>query len=87
MTDVLFGLQQEFPRFRIWQEIHGQRKRYVACRLVAGTRPHSVVTADPDELRDVLSGQPCGEERPPAAPATIGPGRSGRGGGREQGVA
>ena len=37
MTDVLFGLQQEFPRFRIWQEIHGERKRYVACRLFAGT--------------------------------------------------
>jgi hypothetical protein len=64
MTDVLFGLQQEFPGFRIWQENHGARKRYVACRLVAGTRPHSVVTADPDELRDALSGQPDVEEEP-----------------------
>ena len=34
MTDVLFGLQQEFPGFRIWQESHGARKRYVACRLL-----------------------------------------------------
>jgi len=58
VTDVLFGLQQEFPGFRIWQESHGDRKRYVACRVLASTRPHSVVTADPDELRDVLSGKP-----------------------------
>ena len=64
MTDVLFGLQQEFPGFRIWQESYGERKRYVACRLVAGTSPHSVVTADPDELRDALSGRPNPEEQP-----------------------
>ena len=57
MTDVLFGLQQEFPGFRIWQESHGDRKRYVACRVLASTRPHSVVTADPDELRDALGGE------------------------------
>jgi len=63
MTDVLFGLQQEFPGFRIWQESYGERKRYVACRLVAGTRPHSVVTADPDELRAALSGRPDPEEQ------------------------
>jgi hypothetical protein len=64
MTDVLFGLQQEFPGFRIWQESHGARKRYVACRLSAGIRPYSVVTADPDELRDALSQHPGQEERP-----------------------
>jgi hypothetical protein len=64
VTDVLLGLQQEFPGFRIWQESHGDRKRYVACRLLAGTRPHSVVTADPDELRDALSGQPDPEKQP-----------------------
>jgi len=57
VTDVLFGLQKEFPGFRIWQEIHGDRKRYIACRLLASTRPHSVVTADPDELRAALSGR------------------------------
>ena len=63
---VLSGLQQEFPGFRIWQEIHGERKRYVACRIFTGTRPHSVVTADPGELLDALSGQPGREDRPPA---------------------
>ena len=66
MTDVLFGLQQEFPGFRIWQESHGDRKRYVACRVLASTRPHSVVTADPDELRDALGGKPGPGNRPSA---------------------
>jgi hypothetical protein len=64
MTDVLLGLQREFPGYRIWQESHGERRRYVACRIVASTRPHSVVTADPDELRDALSGQRDLDERP-----------------------
>jgi len=62
MTDVLFGLQKEFPGYRIWQECHGERKRYIACRLHVGSRPHSVVTADPDELRDVLSGRRDSED-------------------------
>ena len=62
MTDVLFGLQKEFPGYRIWQECHGERKRYIACRLHVGIRPHSVVTADPDELRDVLSGRRDSED-------------------------
>jgi hypothetical protein len=64
MTDVLLGLQREFPGYRIWQESHGERRRYVASRIVASTRPHSVVTADPDELRDALSGQRDLEDRP-----------------------
>jgi hypothetical protein len=64
VTDVLFGLQQEFPGFRIWQESHGDRKRYVACRLLASTRPHSVVTADPDELRDALSSKQDPDRQP-----------------------
>jgi len=39
-------------------------KRFVACRLLAGTRPHSVVTADPDELRDALSWKPGPDKQP-----------------------
>ena len=35
MTDVLLGLQRDFPGYRIWQESHGERKRFVACRIVA----------------------------------------------------
>jgi hypothetical protein len=64
MTDVLLGLQREFPGYRIWQESHGERKRFVACRIVASIRPHSVVTADPDELRDALSAQNDLEQMP-----------------------
>ena len=76
MTDVLLGLQREFPGYRIWQESHGERKRFVACRIVASTRPHSVVTADPDELRDALSEQHDLDEMPEAgAPLRLWPGR------------
>jgi hypothetical protein len=64
MTDVLLGLQRDFPGYRIWQESHGERKRFVACRIVASIRPHSVVTADPDELRDALSARNDLEEMP-----------------------
>ena len=64
MTDVLLGLQRDFPGYRIWQESQGERKRFVARRIVASTRPHSVVTADPDELRDALSAQNDLEEMP-----------------------
>jgi hypothetical protein len=42
----------------------GERKRFVACRIVASIRPHSVVTADPDELRDALSVQNDLKEMP-----------------------
>ena len=64
MTEVLLCLQREFPGYRIWQESHGERRRYVACRIGASSRPHSVVTADPDELRDALSVQHNPEEMP-----------------------
>jgi hypothetical protein len=64
MTDVLLGLQRDFPGYRIWQESHGERKRFVACRIAASIRPHSVVTADPDELRDALSAQNNLEQMP-----------------------
>ena len=64
MTDVLLGLQRDFPGYQIWQESHGERKRFVACRIVASTRPHSVVTADPDELRDALSAEDDLEQMP-----------------------
>jgi hypothetical protein len=65
MTDVLFGLQQEFPGFRIWQERHGDRKRYVACRLFAGSRtPKSSLpspapaSAAPHHARPAAAGWP-----------------------------
>jgi hypothetical protein len=52
----LTALQQEFPHFVIWREDTAGRVRYVACRLSPGTHPHTVVAADPDEIRAALAG-------------------------------
>jgi hypothetical protein len=51
----LAGLHAEFPGYRIWQEITGDRARLVAVRRHHGTSPHTVVTADPAELRAALA--------------------------------
>jgi hypothetical protein len=45
----------EFPAFRVWREIIGDRIQYVARRRDARTHPHTVVTADPARLRSALS--------------------------------
>lgn len=52
---ILAELRQQFPQFRIWREAIGPRTRYIARRLDPGTRLHTVVTADPDELRATLA--------------------------------
>jgi hypothetical protein len=57
----LAALQEDFPGFRIWREITGERVRLVAVRRRHGTSPHTVVTAEAAELRAVLAGH-----RPPA---------------------
>jgi hypothetical protein len=54
-ADWLARLCEEFPAFRIWREIIGDRIQYVACRRNADTHPHTVVTADPVRLRSALS--------------------------------
>jgi cytosine/adenosine deaminase-related metal-dependent hydrolase len=54
IADELVSLREEFSSFRIWREAHGERARYVAQRLHPGLHPHTVVTADPEELRAVL---------------------------------
>jgi cytosine/adenosine deaminase-related metal-dependent hydrolase len=54
IADELASLREEFSSFRIWREAHGERARYVAQRLHPGLHPHTVVTADADELRAVL---------------------------------
>lgn len=51
----LASLRASFPQFRIWQEITYGGPRYIARRLHPGTRPHTLVTPDPAELRAVLS--------------------------------
>jgi hypothetical protein len=51
----LLSIQRDFPAFRIWREITGDRTRFVARRRRPGTRPHTVVTSDTRELRSVLA--------------------------------
>ena len=46
----LAELQEDFPGFRIWREVTGERVRLVAVRRRFGTSPHA-------ELRAVLAGQ------------------------------
>jgi hypothetical protein len=52
--DPLPSLCAEFPDFRIWREITGDRTRYIARSLHRGTSPHTVVTDDLGELSAVL---------------------------------
>jgi hypothetical protein len=55
----LASLQVDYPGFRVWQEVTGDRVRYVARRLPPGIGPHTVVAADLDELRAVLDDVPA----------------------------
>jgi hypothetical protein len=50
----LAHLQGDFPGFRIWQEITGERTRLVAVRRHDGLRPHTLVSAEAAELRAAL---------------------------------
>ena len=51
----LARLHAEFPGYRIWHETTGNRARLVAVRRYHGASPHTVVTADPAELRAALA--------------------------------
>jgi hypothetical protein len=56
--DDAAGLDQirtDFPDFDIAREIVRDRIRYVSRRRRPGVQPHTVVTADLDELRAALS--------------------------------
>ena len=54
MGEDLAVLQAEFPAFRIWEEQMPGRVRYVARSRTEGINPHTVITADVDELREAL---------------------------------
>jgi len=54
VSDELAVLRDAFPAYRIWQEQLPGRTRYIARRL-QGFGPHTVVTADADELRHALA--------------------------------
>lgn len=53
-TDSLARLCEDFPAFRIWREIVGDRIQYVARRRHTGVHPHTLVTTDPAKLRAAL---------------------------------
>jgi hypothetical protein len=70
-------LQAEFPAFRIWEEQMPGRIRYVARSRTDDVNPHTVITADLDELRGALQPSLVGCPRTFTGPAdTITPGRS-----------
>ena len=56
--DALAVLRDDYPGYKIWREVTPGRERYVARSLHFGLNPHTVVTADLGELREVL--QPAG---------------------------
>lgn len=72
-ADDLTGLRLAFPGFRIWREMTGDRVRYVArsMRLDAGL--HTVVTADPAELRALLGDAPARRQVADGEPGTGAP--------------
>lgn len=48
-------LRADCPGFRIWREVIGAHRRYIARRLAPGTHPHTVIAADLDEIRAALT--------------------------------
>jgi hypothetical protein len=68
---TLAALQAEFPGYRVWLEPTHSQHRYVARRLQPGSGLHTVVTADPVEMRAALAavtGEPqaAGSQEPAA---------------------
>lgn len=64
MTDLpaaeLASMRHEFPQFRIWREVLGDREpRFVACRRYPGINPYTVITTEPAELRAALAASPA----------------------------
>jgi hypothetical protein len=54
----LAAVRADYPGYRIWREITPGRQRYVVRSLLPGLNPHTVVTDDLSELRELL--QPAG---------------------------
>jgi S-adenosyl methyltransferase len=68
----LASLRHDYPGFRVWQEVTGDRVRYVARRLPLGGGLHTVVTADLDELRAVLDEAPAPQQAGTGPPLDTG---------------
>jgi hypothetical protein len=64
---TLRQVRKQFPQFVIWRETALDRSRFIARRRGRGVSPHTLVTANLAELRDVLAGKPTGQPEPAGA--------------------
>jgi hypothetical protein len=55
---ILAALQSDFPAFRITRETTLSGPRYIARSLHLNQNPHTLITADPAELRTALATAP-----------------------------
>ena len=58
MSEDLAVLRAEFPAYEVWREETPGRVRYVARSRAPGVNPHTLITADVEELREVLQTAP-----------------------------
>jgi threonine dehydrogenase-like Zn-dependent dehydrogenase len=64
-----FALAAEFRQYLVLVVGTGPRPRYIAVALALGTHPHTVITADPDEMRrELAAGTGGGAGREPGPP-------------------
>jgi uncharacterized membrane protein len=67
---TLTALQGEFPAFRITRETTLQGPRYIVRSLRLSQHPHTLITADPAELRAALA--PAHSQDPAVSPPAAG---------------
>ena len=66
MSEDLAVLRTEFPAYEVWREEIPGRVRYVARSRTPGVNPHTLITADVEELREALRSAPMVRSGPPA---------------------
>jgi hypothetical protein len=54
VDDQLELLRAEFPDYQLTVEFRRDGHRYISRSRRLGQNPHTVITDDPDELRDIL---------------------------------
>jgi hypothetical protein len=66
VSEDLAVLRAEFPAYEVWREETPGRVRYVARSRAPGVNPHTLITADMEELREVLRTAPKIDSGPSA---------------------
>jgi hypothetical protein len=66
VSESLAVLRTEFPAYEVWREEVSGRVRYVARSRTPGVNPHTLITADVEELREALRSAPMVRSGPPA---------------------